>query len=205
MTAKVTVEEVDRVAELAHLELGADESQAMLHDLNAILDYVAELNELDTTGVERALAQAAKVDALAAKGDALPALAGVPVGIKDVLTMTGTPATAGSKICKGYMPPYDATAVTRLEAAGAVLLGKLNCDEFAMGSSNENSAYGPVRIRGRWTGCRVGRAAARRRRLRRGLRWRRWARIRADRSGSRRRSAGWWACCRRMGASRAMG
>jgi aspartyl-tRNA(Asn)/glutamyl-tRNA(Gln) amidotransferase subunit A len=94
---------------------------------------------------ERARSQAARVDALAAKGDALPPLAGVPVGIKDVLVMTGSPATAGSKILKGYMPPYDATAVTRLEAAGAVLLGKLNCDEFAMGSSNENSAYGPVR------------------------------------------------------------
>jgi aspartyl-tRNA(Asn)/glutamyl-tRNA(Gln) amidotransferase subunit A len=93
---------------------------------------------------ERALAQAAKIDAMAAKGDALPPLAGVPVGIKDVLTMTGSPATAGSKILEGYMPPYDATAVRKLEAAGAVLLGKLNCDEFAMGSSNENSAYGPV-------------------------------------------------------------
>jgi aspartyl-tRNA(Asn)/glutamyl-tRNA(Gln) amidotransferase subunit A len=94
---------------------------------------------------ERALAQAAKVDALAAKGEELPALAGVPVGIKDVLTMVGSPATAGSQILKGYMPPYDATVVTRLEDAGAVLLGKLNCDEFAMGSSNENSAYGVVR------------------------------------------------------------
>ena len=94
---------------------------------------------------ERALAQAAKIDALAAKGDALPPLAGVPVGIKDVLVMQGSPATAGSKILEGYMPPYDATAVKKLEAAGAVLLGKLNCDEFAMGSSNENSAYGPVR------------------------------------------------------------
>jgi aspartyl-tRNA(Asn)/glutamyl-tRNA(Gln) amidotransferase subunit A len=94
---------------------------------------------------DRALAQAAKIDALAARGDALPPLAGVPVGIKDVLCMQGSPATAGSLILKGYMPPYDATAVTRLEAAGAVLLGKLNCDEFAMGSSNENSAYGPVR------------------------------------------------------------
>jgi aspartyl-tRNA(Asn)/glutamyl-tRNA(Gln) amidotransferase subunit A len=94
---------------------------------------------------ERAMAQAAKIDAMAAKGDALGPLAGVPVGIKDVLTMKGSPATASSLILKGYMPPYDATAVTRLEAAGAVLLGKLNCDEFAMGSSNENSAYGPVR------------------------------------------------------------
>ncbi len=92
----------------------------------------------------RAMAQAAKIDAMAAKGEALPVLAGVPVGIKDVLTMVGSPATAGSKILQGYMPPYDATVVQRLEAAGAVLLGKLNCDEFAMGSSNENSAYGPV-------------------------------------------------------------
>ena len=94
---------------------------------------------------ERALAQAARVDALAAKGDPLPPLAGIPVGIKDVLVMKGAPSTAGSKILQGYRPPYDATAVAKLEAAGAVLLGKINCDEFAMGSSNENSAYGPVR------------------------------------------------------------
>jgi len=94
---------------------------------------------------ERAMAQAERIDRLAAKGDALPPLAGVPIGVKDVLTMVGSPATAGSKILQGYMPPYDATAVTKLEAAGAVLLGKLNCDEFAMGSSNENSAYGIVR------------------------------------------------------------
>jgi aspartyl-tRNA(Asn)/glutamyl-tRNA(Gln) amidotransferase subunit A len=94
---------------------------------------------------ERALEHAARVDALAAKGDPLPPLAGVPVGIKDALVMQGAPATAGSKILQGYRPPYDATAVARLEAAGAILLGKVNCDEFAMGSSNENSAYGPVR------------------------------------------------------------
>jgi len=94
---------------------------------------------------ERALAQAERIDALAAKGDPLPPLAGIPVAIKDVLVMKGAPSTAGSKILQGYRPPYDATAVKRLEAAGAVLLGKTNCDEFAMGSSNENSAYGPVR------------------------------------------------------------
>jgi aspartyl-tRNA(Asn)/glutamyl-tRNA(Gln) amidotransferase subunit A len=93
---------------------------------------------------ERAMKQAAKIDGMAARGESLPPLAGVPVGIKDVLTMVGSPATAGSLILKGYRPPYDATAVAKLEAAGAVLLGKLNCDEFAMGSSNENSAYGPV-------------------------------------------------------------
>jgi aspartyl-tRNA(Asn)/glutamyl-tRNA(Gln) amidotransferase subunit A len=69
----------------------------------------------------------------------------VPIAIKDVLAQRGAPATAGSRILEGYHPPYDATVVAKLEAAGAVLLGKLNCDEFAMGSSNENSAYGPVR------------------------------------------------------------
>jgi aspartyl-tRNA(Asn)/glutamyl-tRNA(Gln) amidotransferase subunit A len=94
---------------------------------------------------DRAMQQAARVDDLARQGRSAGLLAGVPVGIKDVLVMTGAPATAGSKILAGYHPPYDATVVTKLEAAGAVLLGKLNCDEFAMGSSNENSAYGPVR------------------------------------------------------------
>jgi aspartyl-tRNA(Asn)/glutamyl-tRNA(Gln) amidotransferase subunit A len=95
---------------------------------------------------DRALAQAAKIDAAVQAGhaDNLGPLAGIPIAIKDVLVMTGAPATAGSKILAGYHPPYDATCVARLEAAGAVLLGKLNCDEFAMGSSNENSAYGPV-------------------------------------------------------------
>src|ERR1700677_743044 len=93
---------------------------------------------------ERALRAAAAVDQLAAQGSTLPPLAGVPIGIKDVLVMKGSPATAGSRILEGYSPPYDATVVKRLEAAGAVLLGKLNCDEFAMGSSTENSGYGPV-------------------------------------------------------------
>ena len=105
----------------------------------------SRLNVFLSLSKDRALAQAERVDALAAKGDPLPPLAGIPVGIKDVLVMQGAPATAGSKILEGYKPLYDATVVSRLEAAGAVLLGKLNCDEFAMGSSNENSAYGPVR------------------------------------------------------------
>jgi aspartyl-tRNA(Asn)/glutamyl-tRNA(Gln) amidotransferase subunit A len=103
-----------------------------------------KINSFLALSRERALQQAAKIDTLVAKGAELPLLAGVPIGIKDVLTMKGAPATAGSLILKGYRPPYDATSVARLEAAGAVLLGKLNCDEFAMGSSNENSAYGPV-------------------------------------------------------------
>jgi aspartyl-tRNA(Asn)/glutamyl-tRNA(Gln) amidotransferase subunit A len=103
-----------------------------------------KINSFLALSRERAIAQAARIDGMVAKGEALPPLAGVPIGIKDVLVMQGAPATAGSRILKGYRPPYDATAVTRLEAAGAVLLGKLNCDEFAMGSSNENSAYGAV-------------------------------------------------------------
>ncbi len=93
---------------------------------------------------ERALAKAARIDALVKKGEKLPPLAGVPVGIKDVLVTKGVRTTAGSKILGNYIPPYNCTAVARLEAAGAVVLGKLNCDEFAMGSSNENSAFKPV-------------------------------------------------------------
>jgi aspartyl-tRNA(Asn)/glutamyl-tRNA(Gln) amidotransferase subunit A len=105
----------------------------------------AELNAYLTLSPERALAQAARVDALVAAGKPLPALAGVPVAVKDVISTRGVRTTCGSKILENYVPPYDATAVERLEAAGAVILGKTNCDEFAMGSSNENSAYGPVR------------------------------------------------------------
>jgi aspartyl-tRNA(Asn)/glutamyl-tRNA(Gln) amidotransferase subunit A len=93
---------------------------------------------------QRALAKASEIDTLVNKGEKLPPLAGVPVGIKDVLITKGVRTTAGSKILANYIPPYDCTAVARLESAGAVVLGKLNCDEFAMGSSNENSAYKPV-------------------------------------------------------------
>jgi aspartyl-tRNA(Asn)/glutamyl-tRNA(Gln) amidotransferase subunit A len=97
-----------------------------------------------TLSKERAMAKAAQIDSLAEKGEKLPPLGGVPVGIKDVLVTSGVRTTAGSKILGNYVPPYDCTAVARLESAGAVVLGKLNCDEFAMGSSNENSAWKPV-------------------------------------------------------------
>src|SRR5271166_2115756 len=103
-----------------------------------------ELNVYLTLSEERAYAQADKIDAAVEAGKPLPALAGVPIAVKDVISTRGVRTTCGSKILKNYIPPYDATAVSRLEAAGAVILGKTNCDEFAMGSSNENSAYGPV-------------------------------------------------------------
>ncbi|SPF40601.1 Glutamyl-tRNA(Gln) amidotransferase subunit A [Candidatus Sulfotelmatobacter kueseliae] len=98
-----------------------------------------------TLSKERALKQADRIDRMAAEGKPLPPLGGVPVGIKDVMSTRGVRTTAGSKILENYVPPYDCTAVARMEAAGAVVLGKMNCDEFAMGSSNENSAYHPVR------------------------------------------------------------
>ena len=147
---KLTESFIEKPKTLAALRAEIAEGHTKAADLAAsYYDRIAQVNPrlnvyLSLTK-ERALAQAAHVDELAAKGDPLPPLAGIPVGIKDVLVMQGAPATAGSKILAGYRPPYDATAVAKLEAAGAVLLGKINCDEFAMGSSNENSAYGPVR------------------------------------------------------------
>jgi aspartyl-tRNA(Asn)/glutamyl-tRNA(Gln) amidotransferase subunit A len=104
-----------------------------------------ELNAFLALSPERALAQADRMDALVARKEPLPPLAGLPLAVKDVLSTRGVPTTCGSRILAGYRPAYDATAVERLERAGAMMLGKTNCDEFAMGGSNENSAYGPVR------------------------------------------------------------
>jgi aspartyl-tRNA(Asn)/glutamyl-tRNA(Gln) amidotransferase subunit A len=109
-----------------------------------IAERNGELNAYLTLCEGRAYAQADRIDALVAAGKPLPPLAGVPIAIKDVISTREVRTTCGSKILSNYVPPYDATAVLRLEAAGAVILGKTNCDEFAMGSSNENSAYGPV-------------------------------------------------------------
>lgn len=116
----------------------------------AHLDQIAEtddrFNAFLHVAADSALAAAARIDAAVAAGEALPSpLAGVPLALKDVFTATDMPTTAGSKILEGWRAPYDATVTLRLRAAGIPILGKTNMDEFAMGSSTENSAYGPTR------------------------------------------------------------
>ena len=114
----------------------------------AHLDRIAEVDKevkaflyVDTEG---ALAQAKSIDDARAKGEQLSPLAGVPLALKDIFTQKGIPTTAGSKMLEGWRPPYDATVTANLKKNGIVILGKTNMDEFAMGSSTENSAYGPT-------------------------------------------------------------
>ncbi|MEW6126556.1 MAG: Asp-tRNA(Asn)/Glu-tRNA(Gln) amidotransferase subunit GatA [Acidobacteriota bacterium] len=108
-------------------------------------EKLANLNAFITTTPDYALERAAQIDRAARQGDDLPALAGTILAVKDNMVMRGIRTTAGSKILHNYIPPYTATAIERLEQAGAIIIGKTNCDEFAMGSSNENSAYGAVK------------------------------------------------------------
>jgi aspartyl-tRNA(Asn)/glutamyl-tRNA(Gln) amidotransferase subunit A len=139
--ASLTIDEIQRglkskqftAVELATSAL--EFAEAETSKTNAYLTFCAE----------RALSAARTVDERLAAGNDPGALAGVPVAVKDVLVTKDVRTTCGSRLLENYIPPYDATAVVRLEAAGAVIIGKTNCDEFAMGSSNENSAFGPVR------------------------------------------------------------
>ena len=127
-----------RAGEITSAELTAahlDRIDAVDGDLNAFL-HVSR---------DEALATAADVDARRAAGEELHPLAGVPIAVKDVVVTEGMPTTAASKILEGWIPPYDATLVSKLRAAGLPILGKTNMDEFAMGSSTESSAFGPTR------------------------------------------------------------
>ncbi|MCV7067353.1 Asp-tRNA(Asn)/Glu-tRNA(Gln) amidotransferase subunit GatA [Mycolicibacterium houstonense] len=131
-------------AQIAAKEVSSTEvTQAHLDQIAATDD---RFNAFLHVAADSALADAARIDAAVAAGETLPSpLAGVPLALKDVFTATDMPTTAGSKILEGWRAPYDATVTTRLRAAGIPILGKTNMDEFAMGSSTENSAYGPTR------------------------------------------------------------
>ena len=112
--------------------------------LNRIAEIDGEVKAFLHVDSEGALAQAAQVDADRKSGKKLSPLAGIPLALKDVLTQKGIPTTAGSRILQGWRPPYDSTVVSKLKENGIVILGKTNMDEFAMGSSTENSGYGPT-------------------------------------------------------------
>ena len=115
----------------------------------AVLDRISSvngaLNAFNLVDADRALDRATQIDRRRAVGAALGPLAGVPIALKDNIDVRGMKTTASSRILKDFIPPFDATVVRRLEAADAIIVGKTNCDEFAMGSSNENSAFGPVK------------------------------------------------------------
>ena len=129
---------------LAQLNAGTITSEEVVRGYLDRVKTLGRLNAFVHLEPESALAQARVVDAKRARGETVGALAGVPVAIKDVLCVDGEPTTCGSRMLKGFRPPYDATVITRLKAADAILFGKTNMDEFAMGSSTETSAYGPT-------------------------------------------------------------
>jgi aspartyl-tRNA(Asn)/glutamyl-tRNA(Gln) amidotransferase subunit A len=132
------------VSLLARLNAGEITSVEVVRQLLDRADRLKRLNVFLYLDPERVLAQARAIDNCRQSGEAVGPLAGVPVAIKDVLCVEGEPTTCGSRMLRGFRPPYEATVISKLRASGAIIYGKTNMDEFAMGSSTENSAYGPT-------------------------------------------------------------
>ena len=141
---ELTALTIDEIRNLLTLKKVSAEDLVRAH-LDRIEQKDREVRAYLTLCPDRALEQAKKIDRLVAAGEPLPPLAGVPAAVKDEIVTRGVRSTCSSRMLENYIPPYDATAVERLEAAGACVLGKTNCDEFAMGSSTENSAFFPTR------------------------------------------------------------
>src|SRR2546421_266370 len=138
-------EQVLHVAKLARLRLSEEEIERMSRELSTILDHIEKIEERAVAEDLNAFLWVAETRADGGDGAAADApLAGVPLAVKDLFCVEGVPSRAGSRILEGYRPPYTATCVRNLREAGVAVLGKTNMDEFAMGSSNENSGYGPV-------------------------------------------------------------
>ncbi len=155
-SAPADIARADDVTRLSAADIAAhlaDGTVSSVDVARAHLDRIAAVDGTADAGVHAflhvdeagALDQARRADEARAAGEELHALAGVPIAVKDVMVTRGVPTTAGSEMLRGWVPPYDATIVARLRAAGLVMLGKTNMDEFAMGSSTEHSAYGPTR------------------------------------------------------------
>lgn len=143
MTELTTATAAELAARIASREVSSEEVTRA--HLDRISEVDGEINAFLHVGADEALAAARAVDTRLAAGEQLGPLAGVPIALKDVFTTTDAPTTCASKMLEGYMSPYDATVTTKLREAGIPILGKTNLDEFAMGSSTENSAYGPTR------------------------------------------------------------
>ena len=139
MSGPATIHEIRE-----RIRSGAQSAAEVCREALAAIDRAAPLHAFNTVSAERAVARAEAIDRDRAAWKDAP-LAGVPVALKDNMCTRGVRTTASSKILENFVPPYDATVVSKLEAAGAVIVGKTNCDEFSMGSSTENSAFGPSR------------------------------------------------------------